>query len=152
MLKKLKDLLSKSETTGPEKKGFEEKQIAAAVLLAEAAASDEGFGEAEQKAVIEALKRHFELTDDEAQELAEAGQESQSKSVEIFSFTRTIKEAYDYEDRIEMVEMLWEVVLADGVLHAYEDQLLRRIGGLLYVEDRDRGEARRRVLARVNAS
>ena len=51
-----------------------------------------------------------------------------------------------------MVEMLWEVVLADGILHAYEDQLLRRIGGLIYVDDRERGAARKRVAARIEAA
>jgi len=46
------------------------------------------------------------------------------------------------------MEMLWEVVQADGVVDALEDTLLRRIGGLLYVPDRERGAARQRVLQR----
>ena len=45
--------------------------------------------------------------------------------------------------------MLWEVVYADGIAHAYEANLLRRIGGLLYAPDRDQGAARKRVLARL---
>ena len=45
--------------------------------------------------------------------------------------------------------MLWEVVYADGELHDYEASLLRRIAGLLYVPDRESGEARKRVLARL---
>jgi uncharacterized tellurite resistance protein B-like protein len=44
--------------------------------------------------------------------------------------------------------MLWEVVYADDVLHDHEASLLRRIGGLIYVSDRDRGAAKRRVLDR----
>ena len=44
--------------------------------------------------------------------------------------------------------MLWDVAYADGELHDLEASLLRRIGGLLYVSDRERGEARKRVLAR----
>jgi len=47
------------------------------------------------------------------------------------------------------VEMLWEVVYADGVLHDYEANLLRRIGGLIYVSDMDRGNARKRVMTRL---
>ena len=42
--------------------------------------------------------------------------------------------------------MLWEVAYADGVLDEYEDSLLRRVGGLIYVPDRERGMARQRVL------
>ncbi len=45
--------------------------------------------------------------------------------------------------------MLWEVAYADGILHDYEANLLRRIGGLIYVSDRERGAARRRVVARL---
>ena len=45
--------------------------------------------------------------------------------------------------------MLWEVAYADGVLHDYEANLMRRVGGLIYVTDRDRGDARRRVLERL---
>jgi uncharacterized tellurite resistance protein B-like protein len=47
------------------------------------------------------------------------------------------------------MEMLWEVVLADGTVDALEDTLLRRIGGLIYVPDRERGAARQRVVQRL---
>ena len=45
--------------------------------------------------------------------------------------------------------MLWEVAYADGALHDYEASLLRRVAGLLYVSDRDNGEARLRVMAKL---
>jgi uncharacterized tellurite resistance protein B-like protein len=44
--------------------------------------------------------------------------------------------------------MLWEVVYSNGVLTGDEDALIRRVAGLIYVSDRDRGEARRRVMQR----
>ena len=64
-------------------------------------------------------------------------------------FTRVIKDRYSPEERVELVEMAWEVVYADGELHDYEANLLRRLGGLLYVSDKERGDARKRVLARL---
>ena len=48
-----------------------------------------------------------------------------------------------------VIEMAWEVAYADGELHDHEANLLRRLGGLLYVSDRERGDARKRVLARL---
>ena len=48
-----------------------------------------------------------------------------------------------------MIEMLWEVAYADGVLSKYEANLVRRIAGLIYVSDRDSGIARKRVMARL---
>jgi uncharacterized tellurite resistance protein B-like protein len=53
---------------------------------------------------------------------------------------------------VDLIEMVWEVAYADGELHDYEANLLRRLGGLLYVSDRERGEARKRVLARLRPS
>jgi uncharacterized tellurite resistance protein B-like protein len=51
-----------------------------------------------------------------------------------------------------MVEMLWEVVYADGVLNDHEATLMLRIGGLVYVSDRERGEARKRALRKLKAA
>jgi uncharacterized tellurite resistance protein B-like protein len=53
------------------------------------------------------------------------------------------------EDRVRILEMLWEVAYADGALDPEEDALLRRIAGLIHVSDRDRGLARQRVLLRL---
>ena len=72
-----------------------------------------------------------------------------TESVAWQGFTRAIKDALPPEERIGVLEMLWEVVYADGRLHDYEASLLRRVAGLLYVSDRDSGEARLRVLARL---
>ena len=55
----------------------------------------------------------------------------------------------DEEERIGVIEMLWEVAYADGELHDYEASLLRRVAGLLYVSDRANGEARLRVMAKL---
>ena len=60
-------------------------------------------------------------------------------------------ERLDAAERIRVIEMLWEVAYADGVLTGDEDALVRRVAGLLYVSDRDRGEARRRVLKRLGS-
>ena len=67
----------------------------------------------------------------------------------MLQFTRVIKDVYPLEERTQVIEMLWEVVYADGVLHDYEANLMRRVGGLLYVSDRDQGAARKRVLDRI---
>ena len=48
-----------------------------------------------------------------------------------------------------MIEMLWEVAFADGRLDHFESNLIRRVGGLIFVSDRDRGDARKRVMARL---
>ncbi|PKQ01791.1 MAG: TerB family tellurite resistance protein, partial [Alphaproteobacteria bacterium HGW-Alphaproteobacteria-12] len=57
--------------------------------------------------------------------------------------------AYSEEERVGVIEKMWEVVYADGVLDDYEANLLRRVAGLIYVPDRESGQARQRVIARL---
>jgi uncharacterized tellurite resistance protein B-like protein len=130
----------------------DELGLAAAVLLVEAARLDGIFDASERATIERVLRRRFELSADEATALLTAAEEAQAEHQQLLPYTRIIKQRFDEAERIQLVEMLWEVVYADDVLHDYEASLLRRIGGLIYVTDRDRGAARRRVLARKRAS
>ncbi len=126
----------------------EELQLALAALLVEAAHSDDHFEPAERSVIARLLARRFKLSQPDAQALLAAGEAEASRAAELFRFTRVVNERLSPEQRVELVEMLWEVAYADGVLDQYEDSLLRRVGGLIYVTDRERGMARQRVLKR----
>ena len=63
-------------------------------------------------------------------------------------FSRAVKDAVPHEERIWLIERVWEVAQADGVMDHYEANLVRRLCGLLYVSDKESGLARRRVLNR----
>lgn len=127
----------------------ESLQVAAAALLVEAAMMDGCFGAEERAAVERALARHFGLGAGAAAELVALAEVEHESSVQLHRFAQAINDRLEPEERIAIIEMLWEVVYADGSANAYEANLLRRIGGLLYVPDRDRGAARKRVLARL---
>ena len=73
------------------------------------------------------------------------------QAVDDFTFTRQISRRLNHEEKIGIVEMLWDVAYADGTLHPYEGNLLRRVAGLLYVTDQESGAARRRVVERYRA-
>jgi uncharacterized tellurite resistance protein B-like protein len=129
--------------------GADGRQLAAATLMVEAACLDGSFDAAERDTIGKLLSRHFELTDEESATLMSEAEGAQDEANHLLRFTRAIKDAYAPEERIELIEMLWEVAYADGILHDYEANLLRRIGGLIYVSDRERGAARRRVVTRL---
>jgi uncharacterized tellurite resistance protein B-like protein len=131
--------------------GRDDLKLAAACLLIEAARSDGDFGDDERKTIARVLRRYFELTEAECDDLLAAGERRQADADHLLRFTQTIKSRFPMEERIEIIEMLWEVAYSDGVLHDLEAHLLRKIGGLIYVSDRDRGEARQRVLQRIAA-
>ena len=152
MINRIKALFAdKGRSSGPEADphSHDELQLAAAALLVEAATLDGHYGETEQAAIDKLLREKFALKDEEARSLHDLAVTEQSEANQLLGFTRAIKDRYSLEERIELIEMIWEVVYADGELHDYEANLLRRLGGLLYVSDRERGDARKRVLARL---
>ena len=100
--------------------------------------------------VVNLLGDQFNLNVSEASELVDAGRNALSDSVELYGFTRIIKNSFNHEDRVRMIEMLWKVVYADGILHDFEANLVRRICGLIYVSDRESGEVRKRVLEHLD--
>ena len=126
-----------------------EREIAAAALLVEAALMDGQFDDDERTVVLNLLETHFDLSAEDAMELLSTAEATIDKSHEIYSFARTVKDDFDYDQRVELIEMLWKVVLADGVIDDYESNLIRRLSGLLYISDRDSGEARKRVVAEL---
>lgn len=136
----------------PAAHSFEERQLAAAALMVEAATLDDTFGADERAHIASLVQERFALSPEEARDLVAEAESAASASVEWHGFTRAIKDGFDHAERAQLIEMLWEVAYADGELHDYEASLLRRIAGLLYVSDRESGEARKRVLARLGLS
>ncbi|HEY9080399.1 TerB family tellurite resistance protein [Magnetovibrio sp.] len=148
MLNSLKKLFAVAET--PQQVKQDNLQRAAAALLVEAAVMDGTFGEDERAVVLRLLKDRFDLSVSETETLLGEAETAISESNELYTLTRTIKENFEHSERVELIEMLWEVAYADGELHDYESNLVRRLSGLLYVSDRDSGEARKRVLERLS--
>ncbi len=151
MLNTLRTLLARAggSEEGTTAGDAHDQTLAAAVLLVEAAHLDGHQSEEEIAAIRRILQTRFALSEEDCDILLATANQTQEEAVELHQFTRKIKTSYSYDQRLELIEMLWEVVYADGTLHDFEANLLRRVGGLLHVSDRDRGEARRRVLEKL---
>jgi uncharacterized tellurite resistance protein B-like protein len=145
MLERIKAIL-RDQPVAAETDGFDQLQIAVAVLLIEAARMDNEFDAHERAAIAQLLQRRFELDAARADNLLERAEKHAEDSVEFYTFTRTVKDAFEHEDRVEFMQMLWEVAYADGELHDHEANLMRRVTGLMHVTDRESGEARKRAL------
>jgi len=122
--------------------------FALAVLLIEVARSDDGVEDRAQGVIQRALALRFGLERSEVIRLIKAAEERATEAPDLFHFTRVVVENFTEEERIGVIETLWEVVYSNGVLTGDEDALIRRVAGLIYVSDRDRREARRRVMQR----
>jgi uncharacterized tellurite resistance protein B-like protein len=150
MLDRLKQLFQPEPEPG--QRSFDALQLAAAALMVEAATMDANFDAQERRRIGELVEGRFGLSPAEAAELIAEAEKKSAESVAFQGFTNAIKNGFDHAQRVQLIEMLWEVVYADGELHDYEASLLRRVTGLLYVGDRESGEARKRVLDRLGLS
>jgi uncharacterized tellurite resistance protein B-like protein len=129
----------------------DELELAVAALLIEAARMDDQFDAAERATIERVLAEKFDLSSEAVSSLMEAAEAAVRQSTQFFPFTRQIVQRISHEDRAHILEMMWEVAYADGVLDPHEDALLRRIAGLIHVPDRERGLARQRALETLKA-
>jgi uncharacterized tellurite resistance protein B-like protein len=129
----------------------DELELAVAALLIEAARMDDQFDAAERATIERVLADKFDLSPTAVGSLLEAAEAAVRQSTQFFPFTRQIVQRISHEDRAHILEMMWEVAYADGVLDPHEDALLRRIAGLIHVPDRERGLARQRAQEKAKA-
>lgn len=125
-------------------------RLALAALMVEAARADEHYHDKEKTIIDRFLAANFNISTEEAQQVRAQAEDAQSGAVDIQRFTKVAKEM-PREEKIGFIEKLWEIVLSDGERDPYEDTLIRRICGLMYIEDRESGEARARVAAQLEA-
>lgn len=128
----------------------EELRLAVAALLVEAARMDDHFDDSERETIARLLRDRFDLGEEDVGRLIEHAEKRVADSTQLFPFTHVVVNRFTAEERVELIEMLWEVVYADGEVDDFEASLLRRVGGLIYVADKDSGAARLRVLSRRN--
>ncbi len=147
MLSALKQFL-KQVTYGDEgKKTFAEDdhRLAAAALLFHVISVDGIVDDVERDKLEEVLKRTYELSDEETAELIAAAQDRDNEAVDLYGFTSVLKRNLDADERLKIVELMWEMVYADGVVHEFEDNTIWRVAELLGVSSRDRLSLRRKV-------
>jgi uncharacterized tellurite resistance protein B-like protein len=139
------ELLKKLVQPDPDPLEGDDAQLALAALMVRIARSDGDYAPAEIERIDRILANRHGLSPFESSALRGQAEQLESEAPDTVRFTRAIKDAVAYEDRIAVIEALWAVVLADGVRDHEEDSLLRLLSNLLGVNDRDSNLARQRV-------
>ena len=111
--------------------------------------ADGDIDEIEYAHIRHMLVTQLDLLADDAEGMLDESVASHNDRIEIHSLTRHIRNDTDAADRSVILEMIWMVVLADGSLHAHESQLMRRLAGLLFVDDVESGLAAQRARHRL---
>lgn len=120
-------------------------RLALTALLVRVARSDNEYSSAERARIQDIISARYGLKDEDRDILLEGAETLESEAPDTVRFTRAIKEAVAYDDRLAVVEALWKVVLADGERAKEEDALLRLVVNLLGITDMDSAKARKRV-------
>ena len=120
-------------------------RLALTALLVRIARTDGAYIQTEIDRIDAITSLRYSLTAEAAAKLRQDAETLESEAPDTIRFTRAIKDAVAYEDRLAVIESLWQVVLADGAREDEEDALLRLVSSLLGINDRDSAMARQRV-------
>ena len=120
------------------------ESINIACLLIHAAKIDENYTSEEKEIIKKTVKKLYPDLDDLDEVITQA-ERKENDSNHIQEFTRDVK-SLSTEKKITIVETLWRIILSDGKSDIYENNLMRRLAGLLYLDDKIVGETKIKVL------
>jgi len=120
-------------------------RLAAVALLVHAATVDGDMSQSERDRLHAVVKQRFTLDDALADELIDKATQAEHEAVDLYHFTSLLNRVLDEEGRAKVVEMMWQIVYADGRRDELEDNLLWRAADLLGVSPRERIELRQRI-------
>jgi uncharacterized tellurite resistance protein B-like protein len=127
-------------------------RLAAAALLVHAAEIDGNISDVERTTLHQVIKRHFDLDETQTDTLLAEATQAEQEAVDLYHFTRLLNGALDEDGRRRMVEMMWEIVYADGRVTEFERNLIWRAADILGISSRERIELGRRVASERGSS
>lgn len=125
------------------KNNFDNIDKAICMLLIHAARVDEIYEDQEKKLIKEYFLK-IGKDKEYITELVRYCEIKEKDSVEIINMTKEIKKL-DYKNRLEIIEIMCKIIYSDHQLCNFEDRLIRKVSGLIYVENRDVGEIKLKV-------
>lgn len=129
----------------PDKVSEHSLQVATAALLIELMRADTKISKHEQKTIKDTMRKKFQLTKDEISSLMELAEEKIWEATGYFEFTSLMNRGFTYDQKVRVIEHLWEVAFADRILDKHEEHMVRRVASLIHVSHKDFIEAKLRV-------
>jgi uncharacterized tellurite resistance protein B-like protein len=112
-------------------------QLATAALLIEMMRADAKISEGERKTITNSIRSKFRLSEQETDTLLQFAEEEIRKATGYYEFTHLINKGFTYEQKLRVVEHLWEVAFADKELDKHEEHMVRKIADLIHVSHKD---------------
>ena len=121
-------------------------RVATCALLLEMARVDGKFSDSERSQIIQTLEDVYGLSEEAVAELIRVTSEKLKDSIDLWHFTNLINRYYSVEEKIRVIEMVWRLAYADGVLEEHEDYLLHKLANLLHLTHKQLIDAKLKVL------
>ena len=118
-------------------------------LMIEAANTDGQIDEVELEKISSVLINTFQENPLEVETYLNKAKENSNNTKSLYYYTSKINKNFSEENKLLLIETLWEVILSDGRVDDFESSLIRRISGLLYISDVSSGNARKRALNKI---
>jgi len=144
MFDKLKSVFDKK--IQEENEQFNTVQIAISTLMIQTAVYDGVFDEQEKSEILELIKKYFNFNEDQKLSLFKIAMKVNDDSNDMQQFTRVLNDNLSEEEKLNIIEMLWKIIISDGRIDDYENALIRKISGLLYISDRDVGQIKKKLV------
>ena len=119
------------------------KFIKITALLIHAAKIDENYSIEEEEIIKQTLIK-IGADGKDIENLIQKAKEIEENSNQILDFTREIK-AIDEKDKIKIIETLWRIIYSNDDMDIFEDNLMRRLAGLLYIDSKTMGNIKEKV-------
>ena len=124
---------------------FDSEKIAVVALLISTAKYDGNFDESERLEIHNLIKDYFSLSSESTDDLFKAAEKIENEANDLQQFTRSLNKLLNEEEKLKIVELIWKIVMADGIIDNYEENLVRRLSGLLYLQDKDIGNIKNKL-------
>ena len=143
MLQSLKNFFSSDQSLDIETENKEIDILSG--LMIEAANTDGEVTQEELNKISKNLINVFKEDPKIVEESLGKAFENKDNSRSLYFYTSKLNKSYTNEQKIQLIEVLWEIILADNELHDFETNLIRRLAGLLYISDVECGNAKIRA-------
>ncbi|MFT5277767.1 MAG: putative tellurite resistance protein B-like protein [Glaciecola sp.] len=141
MLNKLKEFFNNELMLNSSGKNKEQNtyslQQACALLLMEVSQADFEQSDTEKDEIKQQLQSLFDLSDDKLQELFAFSQEASRDTTSVYPFTSMINDNYNYDEKVNLLKLMWKVAYIDNELDKHEESTIRAVADLLYVSHCD---------------
>ena len=117
---------------------FENKSILAIwILMIEVSKSDDKFDDVERNKILTILQSKYNLDENQLETLMIIANQKNEDMISLYEWTSIINSTYQYDERVKILQSLWQVAHADNIIDKYEDYTIRKIADLIYVKHSD---------------